>query len=83
MLYFDLFCSFKSCQNGTSVNNVDVQTSYPSTNDNVKIDRDNPVIDVDEDDKYETDSLSADSRNEDNKATTFGGLTQVQKNEVD
>ncbi len=71
-----------SCQNGTSVNNG-VQTSYPSTNDDDKLGRDNSVIDVDDDDKDETDSLSAYGRTQDDKATTLVGLTQVQKHKAD
>ena len=61
-----------SCQNGTS---------YPSTNDDVKLGKDNSVIDVDND-KDETESLSAFGRTE-NKASTLVGLTQVQRNKVD
>ena len=65
-----------SCQNGTSVN-YGVHTNYPSTNGDEKLGRDNSIIDVD-DDKNGIDSLSAYSMNQDDKATTSVGLTQVQ-----
>ncbi len=64
-----------SCQNGTS---------YPSTNDDVKLGKDNSVIDVDkDDDKDETESLSAYGRTQTDKATALVGLTQVQRHDVD
>ncbi len=63
-----------SCQN---------DTSYPNTNDDVKLGSDNSVIDVDnDDDKDETESLSTLGRTED-RVNTLVGLTQVQKKTVD